>query len=395
MNRIRGTLVLPEGLVPGEIAFDDRIREILREGEAGSSRSPSGADDGTEFAEGAPPYPGTPLILPGFIDVHVHGGGGGDAMDGPEGVRTMTAFHGRHGTTTIFPTTITNPFERVLEALRGIREVMGERETDGAPPRADIAGAHLEGPFISPDRLGAQPPYAVRATPERVDAVLEPDVVRLVTLAPEIDGASVAASRFATAGTRVSVGHTRATYEGVAELLERVASAGGTAGFTHLYNAMGGLEGRVPGIVGAALASGKAWAELILDLHHVHPASARAAWAAKGEKLLLVTDAIRAAGLPEGETELGGQPVTVSGGAARLADGTLAGSVLTLDAAVRNSVAIGMSLDRASWAASGAPAAYMGLRDRGTLTEGLRADLVLLDAELSVQAVYVAGREVE
>ena len=361
-------------------------------------------------------------------------------MDGPDGVRTMAAFHARHGTTTIFPTTMTNPFDRVLAALRGIREVMDEglpgasgpgaarvdgaadradgggarrggsadrnvdrRDSSGAPQRAladeppvraDVLGAHLEGPFISPNRLGAQPPFAVPATSDRVDAVLETGAVRLTTVAPETDGVLEAAERFARQGIRVSVGHTRATYEQVGELLERVRSAGGAAGFTHLYNAMGGLEGRAPGILGAALANDMAWGELILDLHHVYPGSARAAWAAKGEKLLLVTDAVRATGLSEGETELGGQRVTVSGGAARLDDGTLAGSVLTLDAALRNAVAIGMSLDRASWALSGAPAAYLGLPDRGRLEEGLRADVVLLDADLRVDAVYVGGREV-
>ena len=165
-------------------------------------------------------------------------------------------------------------------------------------------------------------------------------------------------------------------------------------GFTHLYNAMGGLAGRAPGIVGAALADREAWAELILDLHHVHPGAARAAWAAKGDLLILVTDAIRAAGRGDGETELGGQKVTVAGGAARLADGTLAGSVLTMDVALRNAVSIGVGLPRASHAASAAPAAYLGLEDRGQIEAGLRADLVVLGPELGVREVFVEGRPV-
>lgn len=399
MNRLRGTLVLPDRLVPGEVVFDTRIRQVLPSGPA------------VAFHDAEPPF-----ILPGFIDAHVHGGGGGDAMDGVEGVRAMAAFHARHGTTTMLPTTMTNPFEKMLDSLRGVREARdatvstatststsraSTREDtpagsqSGAQVLADIPGAHLEGPFISPDRLGAQPAFAVLPTEERMDAVLATGVVRLVTIAPEIEGAFEAAERFAAAGVRVSIGHTVATYEQVAEFSARVRDAGGTLGFTHLYNAMPGLGSRAPGVVGAALSDSEAWSELILDLHHVHAASARAAWFAKGEKLLLVTDAIRSAGESEGESELGGLKVYVSGGGARLADGTLAGSVLTLDVALRNAVSIGMPLPRASHALSAAPAAYLGLEDRGRIAIGLRADLVVVDADLAVTGVWVEGAAVD
>jgi len=331
-----------------------------------------------------------PYILPGFIDTHVHGGGGGDTMDGALGVRTVAAFHLRHGTTTLLPTTLTNPWERVLEALQGVKAVM--READ--PELPSIPGVHLEGPFINPERLGAQPSFALNPTPERLSALLALEVVRIVTLAPELPGALAAARLLAGSGVRVSVGHTRASYEQVMELLTAVRAAGGLTSFTHLYNAMGQLSSRTPAAVGAALSATDAYAELIFDLHHVHPGAMLAALAAKPRHLFLISDAIRATGCGDGESELGGQRVRVSGGAVRLHDGTLAGSVLTLDQALRNTVAMGVPLTQASAMLSSIPARYLGLTDRGAIEPGLRADLVVLDDDLQVREVYLAGRKV-
>lgn len=335
-----------------------------------------------------------PLIAPGFIDTHVHGGAGGDTMDGASGVARLAAFHLTRGTTAILPTTMTNPFDRVLAALRGVAEVIAEQESAGGalPGLPTIVGAHLEGPFISPLRLGAQPDNAILPTPDAVDEALRTGVVRVVTLAPEVDHAAAAGRAFAAAGARVSVGHTVADQAAVAALAAAVRSVGGTLGFTHLYNAMVGLGSREPGVVGAALADGEAYAELILDLHHVHAVSFLAAAAAKPGRLHLITDAIRAAGTGDGPSELGGQVVTVLGGAARLADGTLAGSVLTLDAALRNAVGAGVPVTTAVAMLSSVPAAYLGLRDRGSLVAGMRADLVVLDEELGVDSVYVDGQ---
>src|SRR5690606_37853859 len=225
----------------------------------------------------------------------------------------------------------------------------------------------------------------------RVAELLGLDVVRVVTLAPEIPHAAEAAETFARAGVRVSFGHTVADAEQVAAAAQRVRSAGGTVGFTHPYNAMSQLVGRAPGVVGAALADQTAFAELILDLHHVHPTSFLAALAAKPRRLSLITDAIRACGAGEGESELGGVPVRVEGGTARLADGTLAGSVLTLDQALRNATGVGVPLHVASRLASAVPASYLGLSDRGALRPGLRADVVVLDADLQVREVVVGG----
>ncbi|HEX7000648.1 MAG TPA: N-acetylglucosamine-6-phosphate deacetylase [Trueperaceae bacterium] len=373
MTRLEGTLLLPDGAVQGAIEFGALIEGIEATG-------PGTTASGQIRA---------PIICPGFIDVHVHGGDGGDTMDGPDGVRTLARLHARHGTTTILPTTMTNPWHNVTAALRGVRDVMG----DVSPGMPDVLGAHLEGPFINPGKLGAQPPNALPPDPERVAEVISLGVVRLATLAPELDGALEAAQAFARAGVRVSFGHTLATAEQAGRGVDAVLGAGGTPGFTHLYNAMTQLGSREPGVVGTALSRPDAYAELIFDLHHVHPVAFRAAVAAKPGRSLLITDAIRATGGGDGESELGGQRVIVAGGAARLADGTLAGSVLTMDRAVRNAVAAGLDLHAAVTMAAATPADYLGLGDRGRLAEGARADLLVLGGDLSVEQVYVRGRQ--
>jgi N-acetylglucosamine-6-phosphate deacetylase len=357
---LSGQIVTPDGVVAGVIGFHETITSI-------------------EPRAAAPDR----FILPGFIDTHVHGGDGGDAMDGTEGIARMARFHLRHGTTTLLPTTITRPWPEVMAALHAIAAARREGVAGGAL----IHGAHLEGPFINPERLGAQPPFTRLATPELVSEALAPGIVRVVTLAPEMPGAEDAQALFQAAGVRVSLGHSAADF-GCAS--HAIASSGGVCG-THLFNAMGGIAGRAPGLAGAILASDTAWAELILDLHHVHPGAFRLARAAIGDRLFLITDAIRATGLGDGASELGGQAVTIARGAARLADGTLAGSVLTMDAALRNAVGCGLAIDQAARLAGTNAARYLGLVDRGSLRPGARADLVVLDATLVVREVWLGG----
>jgi N-acetylglucosamine-6-phosphate deacetylase len=367
MTKLTGNLVTPRGLTHGILTFSGYIEEI---------NATSGKLNDV-------------YILPGFIDTHVHGGGGGDTMDGSEGIRTLAKFHLQHGTTTLYPTTITNPWENILKALQGAKEIIQEKAND----LPDIPGVHLEGPFISAKRLGAQPPFTVEPTTERLEQLLAFDVIRLVTLAPEISGALEAAREFVKANVRISVGHSAASYEQVQTLSQLVREGKGTLGFTHLYNAMGGLSGREPGVVGAAFSDEESFAELIFDTHHVHAGSFLSALNAKPNHLFLITDCIRAGGVAEGETELGGQKVTVTNGKATLSDGTLAGSVLTLDTALQNALELGLSLEKLSQLLSSTPARYMGLADRGTLESGKRADIVVLDRELKVLEVYVAGKK--
>lgn len=362
--QLRGNIVTQDGMVAGTVRFGGCIDEVVPEA-------------------GVPDL----FVLPGFIDPHVHGGDGGDAMDGPNGIATLARFHLRHGTTTLLPTTITRPWAEVVEGLRGIAAA----RQSGVQGGADIVGAHLEGPFISPQRLGAQPPFAISPDPARVAEALTPGIVRVVTLAPELDGATAAIAQFAAAGVRVSLGHSTADFATATAALTAVGSAGGVAAGTHLFNAMGGIEGRVPGLAGALLACPHAFVELILDLQHVHPGSFRLAHAAVGDRLMLITDAMRGAGTSDGTSELGGQAVTIRDGVARLAGGSLAGSLLTLDAALRHAVAEGVPLPVASRLVSGNAARYLGLADRGVLLPGRRADLVVLDPDLTVQQVWLAG----
>jgi N-acetylglucosamine-6-phosphate deacetylase len=231
-------------------------------------------------------------------------------------------------------------------------------------------------------------------TEETLEQLLSFDLIRLITLAPEIDGAKLAADILTKANIRISFGHTVGTFADAQSITQTVRAAGGMVGYTHLYNAMTPLGSREPGMVGAALADRDAFAELIFDTHHVHPASMVAAFYAKADRLFFITDSIRASGIPAGESELGGQQVFVKNGAARLADGTLAGSVLTLDVALRNALNAGLMLTQVSQALSSVPAAYMGLADRGEIVTGKRADLVVLDSHHHVQETIVAGQSI-
>ena len=368
MPTLEGLLLTDDGFRPGRVRYQTHVEEV-------AWRS-VGAAASTQR-----------LIVPGFIDQHVHGGGGGDAMDGPDGVRASARHHLRFGTTALLPTTLTAPWPDVIAALRGIAAVAAEPR----PGEAAVVGAHLEGPFLNPRRLGAQPPYAIAATAAVVAEVLAVGIVRLATVAPEVEGVMEAVEAFVAAGVRLGVGHTRADAAAVEAFLARVRAAGGHAGATHLFNAMGGMGGRDPGPVGVLLGDDAAAIEVICDGHHVAPAAVRTAYRAAGERLILITDAIRASGVRDGEAELGGRKVTMVAGAARLPDGTLAGSVLTMDAAVRGAVAAGVPMEAALLAASTAPARHLGLRDRGRIAPGARADLVILDDTLHVQEVHLAG----
>ena len=365
---VRGRILGKQGFIFGELRFTSQILAL---------------DSQLQVAN-------APYILPGFIDTHVHGGGGADTMDGAEGIKKLARFHLEHGTTTLYPTTITNPWSKIIEALNGLKAVWQEAP-ESLP---DIPGAHLEGPFINPERLGAQPPNAILPTAALAEELLELNVIKLVTLAPEIKGSLEIAKLLAKAGVRISIGHTRACFTEVDDFVRAVRESGGVLGYTHLFNAMGGLEGRAPGVVGAALADREAFAELIFDTHHVHKASFLAALAAKPDRLSLITDAIRACGMSEGQSELGGQTVIIKDGQAKLPDGTLAGSVLSLDQALRNALEAGLRLETVSQLLSQTPARYMGLADRGQLEVGMRADIVVLNQAFEVQEVYVAGRKV-
>ncbi len=357
--RLSGQVLTPEGLRSGTLAFGERV-----EG----------------FTPGKAPLR---YLLPGFIDLHVHGGAGADVMEGEEAVRRLARFHAAHGTTALLATTVTAPFEDLKRALSGIEAV---RTRPGAG-EALVLGAHLEGPWISPQRLGAQPPYARPPKPGEVEALLALAWVRVVTLAPEVEGGLELIRFLEARGVKPQIGHTSGTFEDA-----RAALEAGAAGFTHFFNAMTGLHHRAPGVVGAGLLLGR-FAEVIADGLHVAPEAARLLFK-NVPGAYVVTDAVAAAGMPDGPYPLGRYRVAKRGEGVYLEDGTLAGSTLTLDRALKNLVAWGLALPEAASRLSKLPAAYLGLRDRGELKSGYRADIVVLDENLNVEEVYVAGQRV-
>ncbi len=376
---LEGPVILPDRLLPhGLVAYrGSQITGVWDlERESGPDRDPVQTV-----------RMGSGYIAPGFIDLHVHGGGGADFMDGdPEAVVAITTTHAAHGTTGLLATTLTAPEAELIRAFRAVK----------AAPRqgARVLGFHVEGPFINPKMKGAQDErYIRRASAAEIDRWLaegdEKDRWH-VTLAPEMDGALAAIRHMVSRGMIVSAGHTDCTY---AQLKE--AAEGGLAHATHLFNAMRGLHHREPGTVGGALSLPGLTIELIADAVHVHPASLGVAVAARGpEATLLVTDAMRAAGLGDGEYHLGELLARVRNGEARLADGTLAGSVLTMETAVRNMVElVGIDLPTAVAMASLHPARRHRLDgQKGSIAPGKDADLLLLDASLNVLTTIVEGK---
>ena len=321
-----------------------------------------------------------PYLLPGFIDLHVHGGGGKDILEGAPAFETITRTHVRFGTTSLLATTMTAPSDEISKVLKAVGEFC-EQQPQGC---ARVLGVHLEGPYINSGKLGAQPPFAREATMAEVERFHAQAPMRLITVAPEIDGHLALVRQMTDAGIRVQIGHTNGSYDDGVRALEE-----GAAGFTHLFNAMPGLHHRDPGMVGAALAHAQ-YAEIIPDLLHVHPGAIRTALRCI-PNLYCVTDSTAAAGMPDGQYMLGRQVVHKCMGGVRLADGTLAGSTLTMDQALRNLVSIGLDLADAARRVSTNAADYLGETRRGRIAPGCFADLVVLDRELNLTAVYIEG----
>ena len=356
---LTGVILTPDGWMRGRLSHTAALLAIEPDAQAPADR----------------------FILPGFIDLHVHGGGGAEVMEGAESVMAMARFHARHGTTALLATTVTAPPADLIRAAEGVGQVRGQA---GA---ARVLGLHLEGPFISPAALGAQPPFARAPDPALIDAIAACTMLRVATLAPEIDPDGALLRHLVGLGVRVQLGHTACSYAQAKAALDA-----GAAGFTHLFNAMTPLHHRAPGCAGCAL-SHATHAEMIFDLHHVAPGAVLAARRAI-PGLYGVTDAVAAAGMPDGEYRLGRHAIFKRQDTVRLADGTLAGSVLTMDQAFRNLLTLGIGLDEASARLSTIPAQYLGLPDRGALVAGAAADLVVVDARGALLGVVAEGAAV-
>jgi N-acetylglucosamine-6-phosphate deacetylase len=371
MRTLAGNILTPNGFVSGTIAFtvEGRIEQI----------------HGTPVSEDAARTSGQPLLLPGFIDLHVHGAGGRDIMEGGDAAQRVSQVHAQHGTTSMLATTMTAPMGDLVTAMQGLASICQQRPTGGAR----VLGVHLEGPYINDAKLGAQPDYARPVAVDELRQLNQLAPIRLITLAPEVPGNMDLIASLCDAGYRVQLGHSLGTYDDGVQAL-----AQGANGFTHLFNAMTGLHHREPGLVGAALAHAQ-YAEIIPDLIHVHAGAIRVALRAI-PCLYCVSDSTSATGMPDGEYRLGSHTVYKCMGGVRLLDGTLAGSTLTLDQALRNLVVtLDLSVLEASRHVSTHAADYLGATDRGRLAPGAWADVVVMDRDLNLQSVYVEGCPIE
>jgi N-acetylglucosamine-6-phosphate deacetylase len=324
---------------------------------------------------------GRGVAAPGFVDLQVNGFGGVDFLDSDaKGYRRAGEALLETGVTAYLPTFITSPEEQLLAAV-------DEVPFDDEGPR--ILGIHLEGPFLAPGRLGTHPPLARRdPDPVLLERLLESGRIRLMTLAPELEGADALVDLLLRRGVTVSCGHTDATAEEANAAFDQ-----GVRTITHLFNAMRPLRHRDPGIAGAALAREDVIVQIILDGVHLAPETARLVWKAAAGRVALVTDAVSGAGVQDGSYSLGGFEVKIRDGVARGPDGQLAGSVLTMIEAVRNLHALGVPLGDALAAGSTVPAGVLGALDVGRLAPGLAADIVVVDDNLQIERVLVGGQE--
>ena len=321
-------------------------------------------------------------VLPGLVDIHTHGAAGADFSDGDlDGLRRMAAYLAEHGVTSFVPTSVTLPYEALQAAFETARHLYDER------PRgcARVLGVHMEGPFFSREKKGAQNEAFLREPDfEAFRRLYEScgGLIRLVDLAPELPGAAAFAAR-AGALCRVSAAHTNADYDEAAAMFDAGASH-----LTHLFNAMPPIHHRSPGVIGAASERDKVTAELICDGLHVHPAAVRMAFKLFPGRICLISDSLRCCGMPDGEYELGGQTVTLNDHLARLPDGTIAGSASDLFTCLRNAVRFGIPEEEAIRAATILPARAVGAGDRvGSIEPGKAADFVVCGESLQLRQV--------
>ena len=371
---VNGKIILPDSIVEGRaLLFDEKI--------AGLSET---VPEGAEIIDAKGRY-----VAPGLVDIHIHGYLGEDTSDGSvEGIRKMAEGIVKNGVTAWLPTTMTVSYDDLRRAFDAVRALMDKKNN---PKGAQIMGVHAEGPFINPSKKGAQAVEYIR--PADAPFLIEnSDVIRIVTIAPEMPGA-LDCIREVTEKTSilVSMGHTAANYE--------TAKAGIEAGVrhaTHLFNAMKPLNHRDPGVVGASLADDRVSTELIADTFHISPDLFGLVAKVKGDNLILITDCTRAGGLEDGEYTLGGQPIFVKGIECRLADGTIAGSVLKLNNAIRNMRDhTSLPLEQIVRMASINAARCIGLdKTKGSLEAGKDADIILADENFAVSETIIAGETV-
>lgn len=361
MKKIKANLFLNDKISLCEISYNEKIQEINFLGDENKNCD---------------------YVVSGFTDLHVHGGGGRDIMECGLSVETITKTHLKFGTTSLLATTMTAPFEELKKAFLDIAPFYQQKKSN----TARILGVHLEGPFISDKKLGAQPDFTREATLKEIKELHAIVPIKVITLAPEVFNHLKIIPELNKMGIVVQIGHSDGTYEEGLQALEQ-----GAKSFTHLFNAMSAFKHREPGIAGAALAHAQ-YAELIPDLLHVHPGAIKIALKCI-PNLYFVTDSTAATGMPDGDYKLGSHIVHKCLGGVRLKDGTLAGSSLSMDVAFRNLLSLGLSPSEVSKRLSFIPNQLINENKRGEIKVGHFSDLLIMNREFNIKSVISEGEE--
>ena len=355
MNSIRGKIINYNESFNGEIFFSNKIEKIHKEDKV---------EDNV-------------IILPGYIDLHCHGGGGFDTMQGYDSIKKMSHFHLINGTTTLLPTTWTSKFDHIKKALHGVNKLVEDTTNN-------IEGIHLEGPFINPNKLGAQPSHTQLPNIDFIEKIKDKAKIKVITLAPELEGADLFIDYLINNSINVQIGHSLADYNCCMKIMNK-----NEVGFTHLYNAMSGNDHRNPGVLTAALRHAE-YAEIICDLYHVDKENIFLAHKCI-PKLYAITDAISATGMPDGEYDFSNTKISKRNGQAFINSNVLAGSVINMHDVLKNLLKINFSFENAVAMTSFNAAQYLGEDKKGKIDKGFVANLIVLDKDLNISKVYLNG----
>ena len=358
VKKIAGKIVNYNSSFNGTIFFDNKIQKIETNTDIHSSN----------------------IIIPGFIDLHCHGGNGFDVMEGSDSIEKMSKYHLNHGTTSIMPTTWTNTFEDTFNALESFNHIDKKN--------SNILGIHLEGPFINPDKLGAQPNLTQTPSKEFIIKLLKVAKIKIITLAPEIKGMNEFISFLSDLNIKIQFGHSVANYNICKAYMDKY-----DIGFTHLYNAMSGNNHREPGVLSAALEESN-FAEIICDNIHVSEQSIKIAKKCiKG--LYAITDSINASGLADGEYIFAKNNIIKENNSVKIKkDGTLAGSIITMDQTFKNLVSMNYSIEEAVELTSYNASKYLKIQNIGKLEKGYLSNFLVLDNNLNVVDIYLEGNKI-
>ena len=360
LKKLSGNIVLGDEIIPGTIFFEEVINKIIFEKNISYKN----------------------YIVPGFVDLHVHGGKGHDSMEGLNSITKMSDYHLSHGTTTIYPTTVAASFDDTLKALKGLGNYIKDNNKT-----TNIDGVHLEGPFINPKKMGAQPPFAQLPNNDFIEKLMEEVPVKIMTLSPEIHEGIDLVNFLIKNKIKPQIGHSLANFNTC-----KIAIKNGVESFTHLYNAMSGFDHRNPGVVAAAF-SKATFAEIICDLVHVNKEMIKLA-ANNIKKIYSISDCISGSGMPDGEYKLGTYKVVKKNGVVKLNNNTLGGSIVTMDKTFINLINIGFSIQDSVKMTSTNACEYMGYNDIGYLDKDNKANLLNLDEKFNLKEVFLKGNKV-